>query len=428
MPILIKNGLILDPVKDASYTNTHSIYIQNGCIADIPETPPSDTKIIDADNCWISPGLIDIHCHLRDPGFTAKEDLETGAQSAAAGGFTTICPMANTKPAIDEIERLEYVQLRSKEKSSVQILQHAAVSKGLAGREMVDMPGLWSQGAVAFSDDGLPYDNAKLLKTALQYAKTLEAVVVSHAEEASLATGGCIRESKESLELGVHGIPAEAESVAVARELEILRSVPGAHLHFSHISTANSVHLIRQAKDQNLHVTAETTPHHLLLTVEAVSEHLTRAKMNPPLATKEDQEALIEGILDGTLEALATDHAPHTEAEKSKALSDAPFGITGFETALAIYLQVLVHSGRLSPLALIKLLTVNPIKCLQIRHREVSLDIGSKANLTLINPELYWSFTPEITKSKACNSPFYGMSLRGRAIYTIVDGEIVYSV
>lgn len=421
---LIKNGLVIDPVQRTSVVR--DICVDGDVIVDTPKEIPDNMEIIDVQGCWVVPGLFDIHCHLRDPGFTDKEDLVTGTLSAARGGFTTICPMANTRPTVDNLETLQYIQTKSKEQGAIQVLQHVAVSRGLAGMEMVDMRSLWENGAVAFSDDGLPYKDLNILQVALQYAHDMGAVVVSHAEDLELAKGGSIRHSSTSIELGIGGIPASAESAQVAREIEVLRQVPGAHLHFSHISTAESVENIRRAKADGLNVTAETTPHHLKLTHEAVSTHSTKAKMNPPLGTVEDQKALIEGLLDGTLDALATDHAPHTISEKNRPIENAPFGITGFETAVAVYLDTLYHTDIMTPIQIIECLTTKAAKCLHIK-RDMSFESGCEANITIINPSQKWTFNEQDTLSKAVNSPFYGEEFTGQVIFTMYQGRPVWS-
>lgn len=428
--LIIKDALTLDPSEDRSLVK--DVWILGEEIVEPLSSIPTGAKIIQADsNKWLVPGLVDIHCHLRDPGFPEKETIESGTRAAVAGGFTLVCPMANTKPVIDSHVNLEYVKSVSSKEAACQVLQHAALTEGLSGEKLSQMKTLAEAGAVAFSDDGVPYQNLELFKLGLQNAATLEKVVVSHAEEASLFVGGSMHEGLWSLKLGLKGIPSECESIAVAREIEVLRSVSNsqsfrqAHLHFSHISSKKSLELIKRAKEEQLNVTAETTPHHIFLTEAATENYNTRAKMNPPLRTEEDRLALIEAILEGTLDTLATDHAPHTKAEKERFFQQAPFGITGFETALSIYLEIFIHSKLLSPLQLVKILTTEACRCLKIK-KDNSLQVGAKADLTLIDPDLDWSFKEEKTYSKSINSPFYGRRFQGKAIATICHGKIKY--
>ncbi|MDX1918960.1 MAG: dihydroorotase [Candidatus Caenarcaniphilales bacterium] len=423
--LIIKNALLIDP-SSSSEPVVGDIYVEGDKIVDKPSSLPDNLEVIKADGKWLSPGLVDIHCHLRDPGFPAKETIASGTRSAAAGGFTCICPMANTKPTVDNLSTLEYIYLKAEKEGMIALKQHVALSHGLASKELVDMRILLDAGAVAFSDDGMPYDNVELFRVGLEYAASLDTVIVSHAEDSILATGGAMRRGEWSVRLGHTGMPAEAESAAVAREIEILRSVPQAHLHFSHISTKASVELIRRAKNDGLKVTAETTPHHLTSTDQAVSEHGTRAKMNPPLGTLEDITAIKAGLKDGTIDALATDHAPHTESEKARSFQDAPFGITGFETALALYIESLIVTGVLTPLELIRCLTTKAYDCLHIQDQPISLQPRTIANLTLIDPDLAWTFREEDTQSLSKNSPYYGRLLKGRATHTIYKGKVVW--
>lgn len=409
--LIIKNGTLVTEEMAGD------IWIVDGKIAKPEENIPENAQVIDAEGLLVCPGFIDMHCHLRDPGFTHKENIQTGTLAAARGGFATICPMANTSPVIDSVEMLEYVQLKAEKSGHVQVLQHAALTKGLAGEQLVEMQKLSEAGAVAFSDDGKPYSDLRTLKLGFEFSATFGHTIVSHAEERELAGHGSIREGKISLRLGETGIPSECESVQVAKEIELLHSVPRARLHFSHISTARSVELIRRAKNDGLLVTCETTPHHISLTQEAVEEFGTNAKMNPPLGTETDRQAVIKGLLDGTIDALATDHAPHSKSEKNQSLKNAPFGIIGFETALPIYLKELVFSNKIKIEKLIELLAFNPANILGIKRKKNFLELGSEAFITIIDLNKSWKFMN--SSSKAQNSPFWGKEFKGKALHVI---------
>ncbi len=422
--LVIKNGKLIDPISSLIKENKF-LFIENNQIKDFSEEEIdlNNYKIIDASNKWIIPGLIDIHCHLREPGFTHKETIETGSESALEGGFTTICPMANTMPVIDNPLMLEYINLKAEKLSKIQILQHSALTKELKGQEIVEMSKMLDYGAVAFSDDGQPYENLFLLRTALQHALDLNCVIISHSEDKKLSANGSVRLNKYAIQNGFKGIPSSAESSAIAREIEVLREFPKARLHFAHISTKASVELIRKAKNDGLAVSADTTPHHIVLIESAIEKYYTNAKMNPPLGNEEDRIALIEGLRDGTIDAIATDHAPHSKKEKSESMDLAPFGICGFETAFSLTMTELLKNN-FSILKLIELFTLNPLKCLKIKNRDISLGIGSEANITIIDPNFEWIFSKDKTSSKAQNSPFYDWKFKGKPIYTIYKGKL----
>lgn len=419
--LLIKNGRYINPK-----TNTDEkidVLIEDGKIADLKKeiNLNGTTEIIDAKESWVVPGLIDIHCHLRDPGYPEKETIESGTKAAAKGGFTSICPMANTLPPVDTAALVEYVNKTNQKFGIVNIFQIAAVSKGLMQEELTPFEELKSAGAIAFSDDGKPIENLKLLRHALEYAQMLDANIISHAEDSKLCCGGAVHEGYWSTKLGIPGIPSSSEATCVAREIELVRQTKG-KLHFAHISTKEAVDLIKAAKASGLKITAEVTPHHLILTDEDLQDFSPNKKMNPPLRSKDDQKALIQGVLDGTLDTFATDHAPHTQEEKSRSLVEAPFGITGFETAVPIYLEIFYHTKKLSPLELIKKLTVNPASILGIPRGSIS--IGDIADITVIDPNKSWTYNVNSSLSKSRNSPFHNRNFKGKAIYTIVNGKI----
>ena len=421
--LLIKNGRYINPK-----TNTDEkldLLIQDGKVSELKKeiNLTNGAQIIDAKNFWITPGLIDIHCHLRDPGYPEEETIESGTRAASAGGFTSICPMANTLPPIDTAALVEYVNKTNQKYGVINIFQIAAVSKGLLQEELTCQEELKASGAVAFSDDGKPFENLRLLRQALEYANMLDMNIISHPEDVQLSTGGIVHEGHYSIELGIPGIPSCSEAVAIAREIEVARQAKG-KLHFAHLSTKEGVELIKKAKSQKLKITAEVTPHHLVLTDEDIQDFNTNKKVNPPLCSKEDRDALIDGVLNGTIEVFATDHAPHTFEEKSISLQDAPFGITGFETALPLYLETFYHTKKLSPVNFIKMLTLNPARILNIPRGSIS--VGDIADITIIDPDFSWTYNVSQSFSKSRNTPFHRRKLKGKALYTIVGGKIVF--
>lgn len=421
--LLIKNGRYINPKSNKD--EKLDVLIIDGKISDLKKeiNLNGGTKIIDASDKWVVPGLMDIHCHLRDPGYPEKETIESGTKSASAGGFTTICPMANTKPVIDSGALVEYINKTNQQFGHVNIFQIAAVTKGLKQEELSPFEELKSAGAIAFSDDGIPIQNMKLYRYALEYAQMLDMNIISHAEDMCLSGCGAIHEGKTSLKLGIPGIPSSSEGVAIAREIELVRQTKG-KLHFAHVSTKEGVDLIRRAKSDGLRVTGEVAPHHLVLTDSELEDFDTNKKMNPPLRAKEDIDALIKGVLDGTIEVFATDHAPHTYEEKSKSLVNAPFGITGFETALPLYLETFYHSKKIKEIDFIKLLTTNPARILNIPRGSIGID--DIADITIIDPDYEWNYDINKTFSRSKNSPFNNRKLKGKAMFTIVSGKVVY--
>ena len=421
--LLIKNGRYINPKSNTD--ESLDVLIENGKIVDLKKdiNLNGSTKIVDAKGCWVVPGLVDIHCHLRDPGFPEKETIETGTKSAAKGGFTSICAMANTNPPVDTAALVEYVKKTAQKSGVVNVFQIAAVTKGLKQEELSPFEELKSAGAVAFSDDGKPIENLSLLRHALEYARMLDMNIITHSEDSSLCCDGAVHEGYWSVKLGIPGIPSSSEAVAVAREIEIVRQTKG-RLHIAHVSTKESISLIKKAQSEGLNVTCEVTPHHLVLTDEDLQDFSTNKKMNPPLRTKEDRDALISAVIEGTINCFATDHAPHTIEEKSRSLSDAPFGIIGFETALPIYLETFYHTKKLSPLEIIKKLTVSPASILNMKAGSISL--GDTADIAIINPDLQWVYDVSTTSSKSKNSPFHNRKFKGKTICTIVNGNIVY--
>lgn len=421
--ILIKNGLILEPATNSEQRS--DIRIAGGQIVERGSdlNANAEEQVIDADGSWISCGFIDIHTHLRDLGQKDKEDIHTGTKAAAAGGFTTVVSMANTDPVIDNGMTLSMYLQKIAERAVIEVLPVAAVTKGLAGQELTNMVELSEMGAIAFSDDGKPIQNMTVLRRALEYARLTGKLIISHAEDLDLSEGGSMHECALSTELGLQGITYASETVAVARELEIVR-LTQAPYHFTHISCASSLDLIRRAKVEGLPVTVDVTPHHLALTAEEVAEYNTNAKMNPPLRSGRDRSELINAIKDGTITAIGTDHAPHTKLEKSRPFVEAPFGITGLETAFSVVYEALVVQNYISILELIKLLTIGPARILDLPVP--SMQVGSPANLCIIDPRIQWTYESAKGQSKSTNSPWDHKKLHGKVTCTIYKGQVVY--
>lgn len=421
--MLLKNGKIVNPKNN--FEGILDIRIKFGMIVEMGKDLQVEDgeEIIDLTGKIITPGLVDIHCHLREPGFNAKETIKTGIASAINGGYTAICPMANTNPQVDNSTTLTYTISKAKEESEIGFHPICAVTKGLANEKLVNVSELLDNGAIAFSDDGKPVENMHLLREALKYINAHNAVIISHSEDSSLANSGVINEGKVSARLGLKGIPNITESLAVARELEVVRSVNGRY-HFAHISTKRSIELIRQAKKEGLKVTAETAPHYFSLTEDDIVDYDAKYKVNPPLRTKEDLEAVIKGLKDGTIDVIATDHAPHTVAEKHSPIQNAPMGIAGFETALGLTLTNLVHTGKLSLMDAIRKLTYAPSSILNIPNQG-SIEVGKEANLTVIDLNEEWVVNASEFKSKCRISPFDKLKLKGKQKMTIIKGKII---
>ncbi len=424
MKILLKNGRIIDPILNID--RVADVFINDGTIEKIGEQIPSskNVEVIDLDGKIIAPGFIDMHVHLREPGFEHKETIETGCRSAAAGGFTAVCCMPNTNPAIDDASVVRQIieQSQKVHHGIVDVYPIAAVTIDRKGKELAPMLELAEAGAVAFTDDGAPVGGSEMMRRALEYAAMIGKPIIQHAEETDMTKGGVMNEGFVSTSLGMPAMPSAAEDIMIARDIR-LAEYSHAFYHVAHISTAQAVDLVRSAKARKLAVTCEVTPHHFSLTDEAVRSFDTNTKMNPPLRTKDDVEAMKEGLRDGTIDVIATDHAPHSFDEKQVEYLYAPFGIVGLETAIGLSIKELVVPGIISIVQLIQKLSTNPRTILHLPA--VTIAEGEYANLTLLDPAKEWIVDVGSFKSKSKNSPFHGWKLTGKAVGIVNHGRIV---
>jgi dihydroorotase len=422
-PLLIQGGRIIDPGQGIDKIG--SLLVAEGKISWWGESvpPQPDYNVLHADGLIVCPGFIDLHCHLRQPGFEEKETITTGTQAAAKGGFTTICCMPNTNPPLDNEADIHYVKSITSKEGIVCVLPIGCVTRGRKGEELVDMGELEAAGVIGYSDDGEPVSSPQIMRQALDYSRAFDLPVIDHCENKVLSEGGQVNEGVISLELGLRGIPAAAEETIVHRDLALARQT-GGHLHIAHVSTEGSVELIRAAKKQGIRVTAEVTPHHLTLTEEAALGYNTSAKVNPPLRTRRDIQALIRGLNEGVIDIIATDHAPHTEADKRCEFTRAAFGISGLETALGS-LMGLVQAGQISLNTLIARLTSGPAHIL--RYEKLgTLEVGAPADITIFDPDREWVVDTGNFASKGKNTPLNGSVLKGRVMATIFNGNPVY--
>ena len=422
MALLIQDGRVMDPASGRD--EELDILIQGGRIKKIArDIPGSGKKIIDASGKVVSPGFIDLHTHLRQPGREDEETIETGSRAAARGGFTTICAMPNTEPPIDDPSLVEFVYNEARRCALVQVLAIATISRGRQGEDLSPMGRLRKAGAVGFSDDGDWVTDSNLMRRALEYVKMLNLPLISHCEDKTLTQEGVMNEGYYSTTLGLRGIPKEAEEVAIFRDL-VLLGMTESRLHVAHLSTSRGVELVREAKREGLKVTSEVTPHHFTLIDKEVLSFNTNTKMRPPLREEEDVAALGQGLKDGTIDIIATDHAPHTLEEKEVDYISAPFGIIGLETALGLVIRELVEKGTLSLMEALAKLTVNPARILGMSIGRI--EEGARADLTIFDPEKTWKVREEEFLSKSTNSPFIGWELPGKVEWTVAGGKVAY--
>ena len=420
MSILLKNGTVLDY---ASNTNEKlDVLIENNKIVKIGKEILGADEIIDCTGLLIMPGMVDMHCHLREPGGEHKETIETGCHSAVKGGFTTICPMPNTKPTPDSAIVLEKIISEAKRVNLCNVLPFSSVTKGEKGEELVDFEAQKAAGAIAFSDDGMPVENARMIREAMIKANKIGSFISEHCEEKSVSSGA-INAGKIAEKLGVEGVLPEAEEIMAARDITIAET-NNLHTHICHISTKTSVSMIRDAKKRGVKVTCETCPHYYSFTVEEVLESGVNAKMNPPLREEKDKRAIIKGLKDGTIDAIITDHAPHAEDEKAKGLATAPNGIIGFETALPATITNLIKPGFIDYFDMVRLMSYSPAMILGIDRGQIAE--GKVADLTIFDPNKEYTYTKDMIVSKSKNTPWIGKKLIGEVAYTVVSGRVVY--
>ena len=421
MAILIKGGKVVDPGR---FVGVADVLIDGGKIAAVGSNlqAPAGTTMIDATGRLVLPGFVDLHVHFREPGFEYKETIQSGSAAAVAGGFTTVCCMPNTNPVNDNQAVTEFILERSRMAGLANVWPVGAITKGSEGKELAEIGDLRRSGCVAISDDGRPVMNSLVMRRAMEYALAFDLTVVDHCEDLHLAEGGCMNEGLVSTELGLPGIPSAAEDVMVARNLS-LSELTGARLHLAHISTAGSVRMVREAKARGIKVTAEACPHHFTLTEEVVRGYNTHAKMNPPLRTWDDVRAIKEGLRDGAIDVIATDHAPHATQEKQQDFTEAPFGIVGLETAFSLTLG-LVEEGVLSLEQAVEKLTSAPAAAFGLKKG--TLAVGADADVAIVDQQAQWVVDPGKFRSKSRNTPFVGWKVKGRVLTTIVGGRVVF--
>ncbi len=446
MQILIKNGRVLDPesgtdrVTDILIEDTKVVKIEDDLSFPAPKKKvksmvsgdgdsviTDESVVIDAKGCWVMPGLVDLHVHLRDPGLTYKEDIGTGSDAGAHGGYTTICAMPNTRPVIDTPDKVNYVRFKAAALSPIHVMQIGAITKGQKGEELADIAGMVDAGSPAISEDGKSVMNARIALDAFRVAAKLGIPVCAHCEDKTLVNGGVVNDDANAYRLNLPGITNSTEDVITARDI-VLAAEAGAHLHLCHVSTRGAVEMIRVAKAHGIHVTAEVCPHHLTLTSDDIPRDDPQYKMNPPLRTPQDRAALIAGLKDGTIDCIATDHAPHAANEKFGSMRNSAFGIVGLETALALSITGLVEKGILSPLDLARVMSASPAKAFNLmeQYGDGKIAINNPADICIVDPGQEWVIDRRKFASKGSNTPFDGWKVRGRVKCTICEGEIVY--
>ena len=420
--LLIKNGRVIDPAS--GHDAVADVWIEDGVIRGVgPNLSPAGAEVFDASGLIVAPGFIDMHVHLREPGFEHSESIESGARAAAAGGFTSICPMPNTAPVNDSPTVTTYIIEKARRHAVVNVFPIGAITRGSKGEELAAIGSMRQAGAVGISDDGRPVMNAQLMRRAMEFARSFHMPVINHCEDLHLSAGGDMHEGVESVRLGLRGIPGSSEDVMVARDI-LLAEVTGARYHVAHISSRHSVEMVAYAKLKGLPVTSEATPHHLTLTDAGMIPYDSNYKMKPPLRSSSDVNAVVEGVVNGAIDAIATDHAPHAGSEKMQEFEKCPFGIIGLETALGIALDRLVHSGKINLNRLVELFTINPARILGLERG--TLAPGTTADVTIFSTEQQWTYDVNKSFSKSRNTPFDGASFRGGPVATIVAGQIVW--
>ena len=424
-PILLRGGRVVDPSQRAD--SVGDVFIDDGAIVSMGERVDTgsrdDVEVIDCNGLVVAPGFIDVHCHLREPGREDVETIATGARAAAAGGFTAVCAMPNTDPVTDNQAAVGFIIRQAALARAARVYPIGAISVGQRGEALAEFGEMVGAGAVAVSDDGKPVASAHLMRTALEYARSFGIPVADHCEEPTLATGGAMNEGVVSARLGLKGVPNEAEEIMAIRDILLSRRT-GGHVHLCHMSTRGSVELIRWGKERGINVTAEVCPHHLSLTEDAVEGYDTNAKMNPPLRTAADVEALQQAVKDGTIDVIATDHAPHHYDEKEREFADAPNGIIGLETALAVNVTWLVASGIIDLPMLVDKMSCAPARVFRLAGG--TLRRGAPADVTVFDPEATWTVDPSRFRSKGRNTPYAGRQLKGSVHLTLVDGRVIH--
>jgi dihydroorotase len=421
--LLIKKGHVIDPANGID--EPRDLLVENGNIVKVARgLESSDAQIVDASGLYVCPGFVDVHVHLREPGQEDRETILTGTRAAAAGGFTSICSMPNTQPVIDRATGINYLRSAAYRDGVVNVYPAAAVTIGQQGKEITEFGDLLRHGAVAFTDDGHCVMDSEIMRRALEYTAMFNVPVMEHCEDEYLKADGVMNEGRVSMLTGLRGMPSVAETTIVARDIA-LAEYTGGHIHIQHVSARRSVELIREGKQRGVHVTAEATPHHISLTDEACLTFDTYAKVAPPLRSEDDRRALVEGLLDGTIDVIATDHAPHTDIDKDKVFTEAPFGMTGLETAFAVCYGTLVAKGKMDLATLIRKLTITPAKLIGIDRG--TLSVGAPADIVIVDLALEKTVKREMFHSKSYNTPFLGKTLRGFPVRTIVGGNLIFS-
>lgn len=424
MTTLIKSGRVINPAKNQD--EICDLLVENGIITKCDKNiEGSFDEVINADGLLVMPGLIDLHVHLREPGFEYKETIETGSKAAAKGGYTSICAMPNTKPAVDSVETVKYIKEKAKEVSPINVLIVGAVTKEQAGKELSDIRGMKQEGICAISEDGKSVMNSGIYREAMKLAKELNIPVMAHCEDINMVCGGALNMGKKAEELGVKGISNAVEDVIAARDILIAKET-GARLHLCHCSTVDSERMVREAKEEGLLVTAEVCPHHFTLCEDDITANDANYKMNPPVRSKKDLEALRAGLKNDVFDVISTDHAPHSAEEKSRSIDKAPFGIVGSETAVALTMTELVHTGIINYMQMAAKMSYNPAKVLGIDKG--TLNVGAIADITIIDQEKEYTVNTEDFVSKGKNTPFNGYKAKGMVVRTIVSGKTVYKI